>query len=89
MTDAPDVETIFVAGRSDGGGGSRKAHTDRDCPALKEARAPLERQRDTIPGDIDICQWCTGDVERPETQDRSHYNALVAAAEAETEADNV
>lgn len=81
-------ETIFVSGKRNGGGPKRKLHTERDCPALKEARTVLERPRDVYPDDTDFCQWCTGDVERPETQDRSHYNALVAAAEAETEADS-
>lgn len=76
-----EPETVYVAGRSGGGGGARKLHTDPDCPTLKAARSPLERRRDTYPDDADWCQWCTGDVPRPETQDRSHHNALKAAAE--------
>jgi hypothetical protein len=80
-------ETVYVVGRSDGGGGARKAHTDSECPALKQARSVFERWHDVYTNDLDYCQWCSGDVEQPETQDVSHYNALVTAAETDTEVD--
>lgn len=74
-------ETVFVAGRSGGGDAAPQTkHLTRECPALKKARTVLERPRDVYPGDIELCKWCTGDVNRPETQDVSHYNALKAAA---------
>jgi len=86
-SDGTEHETVFVVGRSDGGGGARKAHTDPECHALKQARSVFERRQDVYANDLDYCQWCSGDVEQPETQDVSHYNALVAAAETDTEAD--
>ena len=78
---ATDGGVIYVAGRSDGGGGGRKAHTDPDCPALSKARTIIERDRDAYPDELDVCQWCTGQVAQPDTQDTSHYLALKRAAE--------
>lgn len=82
MTD--ESETVFVAGRRRGGP-KRKIHTDEDCPALKQARTVIERRADVYPHQVDFCEFCTSDVEQPDTQDVSDYKALVEAAEAEAE----
>jgi len=80
------TKTVYVAGRSNGGHGDRKVHTDPDCPGLKEARNPLPRSRDAYPADIDECKICSGELDQSEQdQDHSAYNALVAAAESEAD----
>jgi hypothetical protein len=78
-----DRETVFVAGRQNGGGGTRKKHTAEDCPALEKAQTVIQRPRDVYPDDIEWCRYCTDDIERSGPQDHSHYNALAAAADTE------
>lgn len=76
-------DTVYVAGRQNGGGSHRKVHTTRDCIGLRGANKVLPKPRDSYPGEVDWCQACTGEIERPETQDLSHIKALKAAAESD------
>ncbi|MFC5135476.1 MULTISPECIES: hypothetical protein [Haloferacaceae] len=80
MSDDTEAEILYVAGRQNGGGGSRKAHTTDQCPMLKQANTVLERPRDTFASEPGWCKVCTEGIDRPDSQDVSHYNALVAAA---------
>ena len=62
-------------------GQGRKAHlhTDPECNRLQKAKDYRPVDRDKF-SDAPICPVCTGDVEPPTDQDRSHYNALLEAS---------
>lgn len=80
-----DHSTVYVIGRQSGGGPERAIHTERDCPILQAANTVFEKDRSVFPDNKPVCNSCTGEIERPETQDHSHHNALKAAAEADSE----
>jgi hypothetical protein len=76
-----DRDVVYVAGRQNGGGNQRRAHVDRQCPALQRANAVFERSLDVYPDSPDWCEACTGEIDRSGPQDHSHYNALKAEAD--------
>lgn len=73
--------TVFVAGRETSGGRERAIHTRPDCPILATASSVFKKDVSMYPDDKPVCKSCTGNIDRPETHDRSHHNALKAAAE--------
>ncbi|MDS0280042.1 hypothetical protein NDI85_19850 [Halomicroarcula sp. S1AR25-4] len=76
---------VYIVGRQSGGGPERAIHTDSECPVLDLANSVFEKDRSVFPDDKPVCTTCSGGIARPETHDTSHYNALVAAAEADSE----
>lgn len=82
-TDGTERSTVFVTGRQANGGPERAIHTERDCPILDAAPSVFAKDRSVLPDDRPVCKTCSGEIERPETHDTSHYNALKAAAEAD------
>jgi len=84
-SDGTERSTVYVIGRQSRGGAERAIHTDRDCHILQTADRVFEKDVSMFPDDKPVCNVCAGGVEGRDTQDHSHYNALVAAAE---EADN-
>lgn len=61
-----------------GKGHQTNLHTKEDCHRLQRGRDYKRVSRDDFP-DSPICPTCAGTVERPRTQDRSHYQALLKA----------
>jgi hypothetical protein len=73
-----DKEIIYVTGGSNGGGGPT-IHLDEDCPNVRNSRVVIPRPRDVYPDDVDVCDVCSGTIDKS-NQDHSHYRALKAAA---------
>ncbi len=85
MVGVTDRSTVYVVGRQAGGGPERAIHIDRDCPILGLANSVFEKDRSVFPEDKPVCNVCGEKVDRTGAQDHSHYNALKAAAEADSE----
>ena len=70
----------WTTGRLPHVSGTRRKHTDPDCPRLGQAnsvRALYDGEADDMP----TCQWCADAIEQPDRLDFSYQRALKAAAE--------
>jgi hypothetical protein len=76
--------TVYVTGRSCGGGPERSLHTDLECPILEQASSVYEKDASVFPDSKPVCSVCTGEYNRPESNDMSHLQSLKAAAEADS-----
>jgi hypothetical protein len=76
--------TVYVTGRSCGGGPERSLHTDSECPILEQASSVFEKDASVFPDSKPVCSVCTGEYDRPESNDMSHLQSLKAAAEADS-----
>jgi len=72
----------YRAVNNQGSGQSRHLHTRDDCYRLQWAKGFRSVRRESFP-DAEVCPACQGRVEQKDTQDRSHYQALLKAGGSE------
>lgn len=73
-------QTVYRAG---GGSGAtdKRLHMTPDCPTLRWANTVQKKPRNVFPDDMPLCEWCVGGRPSHNGGDRSHYEALLRAAE--------
>ena len=60
----------------------RVLHTNKECRYINRA-GRLREPRETEVERLDVCKQCSGEAKEPTRGDRSHYEALLEAAEGE------